>query len=239
VRLNVKYFSKQRPGDHPAYCTFEKCTLPILEIGHWKAKLFYSVILIQVRVLYMQGNKVKLSTASLSQQLAEGEKLMPVYQEAFQKYHPAVLRQLTYLLGNRFEAEDITQETFIKLYNSPPKECKNIGGWLSKVATNLAYNYMRSEKSRKRREEKVIVDLEALSTPEDISIKNEELALVNKALEALDERGRICLIMKHSGFKYEDIASATGMKKTSVGTIIARSQARFKNIYLQLKGSDS
>ncbi|WP_034630628.1 RNA polymerase sigma factor SigX [Desulfotruncus alcoholivorax] len=163
---------------------------------------------------------------------------MTVYQEVYNQYYPFVCRQLTYLLGNRAEAEDITQETFIKLYHSPPPDYQNIGGWLARVATNLAYNYMRSEKSRKRREDK-INDKLITDTPEERAIKNEETDYIKRALDILDERSRLCLIMKHSGFSYEEIAAATGLKKSSVGTIIARSQSKFKEIYMQMKGSDA
>ena len=44
--------------------------------------------------------------------------------------------------------------------------------------------------------------------------------------------------MKHSGFSYDEIAEAIGVKKTSVGTIVVRAQAKFKKIYLEQKGCD-
>lgn len=186
----------------------------------------------------MRKKSLKLPSASTYNQPAEGEINMTVYQEVFNRYYPFVCRQLTYLLGNRTEAEDITQETFIKLYHSPPPDFQNIGGWLARVATNLAYNYMRSEKSRKRREEKVNHKFIS-DTPEEHAIKGEETDNIKRALASLDERSRLCLIMKHSGFSYEEIASATGLQKSSVGTIIARSQLKFKKFYMQTKGSDA
>lgn len=186
----------------------------------------------------MRKSSLKLPSASTSIQPAEGEIKMTVYQEVFKRYYPFVCRQLTYLLGNQAEAEDITQETFIKLYHSPPPDYQNIGGWLARVATNLAYNYMRSEKSRKRREEKVN-DKFLSDSPEEHAIKSENADFIKRALNSLDERSRLCLIMKHSGFSYEEIALATGLKKSSVGTVIARSQSKFKKIFMQMKGSDA
>ena len=186
----------------------------------------------------MRKKSLKLPSASTYNQPAEGEICMTDYQEVYHQYYPFVCRQLTYLLGNRAEAEDITQETFIKLYRSPPQDFQNIGGWLARVATNLAYNYLRGEKSRKRREE--IINAKFIAdTPEEHAIKSEETDYIKRALDSLDERSRLCLIMKHSGFSYEEIASVTGLKKSSVGTIIARSQLKFKNRYTQMKGSDA
>jgi len=130
----------------------------------------------------------------------------------------------------------LAQETFLKLYNSPPSEFQNIGGWLSRVATNLAYNYLRSEKNRRRREEKNNLLVQTVHSSEETALRNEEVRSVQRALESLPKRDRLCLLMKHSGFSYEEIASSTGLKKSSVGTIIARAQARFKKVYLEQKG---
>lgn len=159
------------------------------------------------------------------------------YQELYNRYFPCICRQLTYMLADRAVAEDVAQEVFLKLYSSPPREFRNIGGWLSKVAANLAYNYLRSEKSRLRREEKNSLSDQSWDSSEDRAIRNEEVRLVRQVLDALTERDRLCLLMKHSGFTYDEIAGATGLKKTSVGTIIARAQAKFKKVYLEQKGS--
>ena len=72
-------------------------------------------------------------------------------------------------------AEEITQETFLKLYTTPPRQYQNIGGWLSRVAVNLAYNSLRREKSRQRREAK-IEQQQGLSmiSSEEAVLQNEE-----------------------------------------------------------------
>lgn len=161
------------------------------------------------------------------------------YQAIYNRYYNAICRQLTYMLGNQATAEDIAQETFLKLHNTPPKEYQNIGGWLSRVATNLAYNYLRSEKSRQNREKKTNEQACTLASSEEIALQHEERRIVHETLEALPDRDRICLIMKHSGFTYDEIAESIDVKKTSVGTIIARAQARFKKTYMKQKGSDA
>ena len=167
---------------------------------------------------------------------------MPVmhdYEEIYHIYYPRVCRQLTYMLGSRTKAEDIAQEAFLKLYRMPPQEVGNIGGWLSKVASNIALNYIRSEKSRRRREETVTDQAVEIESPEDIILRNEDVLVTRKILAAMDDRSRTCLIMKHSGFSYAEIAESTGLKVTSVGTIIARSHARFKREFEKIKGCDT
>jgi hypothetical protein len=46
------------------------------------------------------------------------------FEALFQSYHTLVYRRLYYLLGERAVAEDLTQEAFLKLYHSPPREIK-------------------------------------------------------------------------------------------------------------------
>lgn len=160
-------------------------------------------------------------------------------QEHFCRYYPSVCRQITFILGDSGLAEDIAQEAFLKLYQSPPDNRSAVGGWLFRVAKNLAFNLIRSEKSRSQRELKVQEEHYGEISSEETVVRKEETAMVHQVLNTLGERDRTCLIMKFSGFSYEEIARATGAKKASVGTIIARAQAKFRERVLELKGSDA
>jgi RNA polymerase sigma factor (sigma-70 family) len=161
------------------------------------------------------------------------------FRELFDRYYPVICRQLTCLLGSRSAAEDVAQETFIKLYQSPPREPYNLGGWLTRVSANLAYNHLRSESSRRRREFGAghLVTKRAAG-PEEELLRSEEVALTRQALEHLSERDRACLLLKFSGMNYAEIARVTGVKKTSVGTVLARARAKFRREYTRIKGSD-
>ncbi|MCL6638482.1 MAG: hypothetical protein K6T80_02210 [Firmicutes bacterium] len=60
------------------------------------------------------------------------------FREFFDRYYLAVCRRLTGLLGSRAAAEDVAQEAFLKLFQAPPADPANVGGWLNRVAINLA-----------------------------------------------------------------------------------------------------
>ncbi|MFZ5634113.1 MAG: sigma factor [Bacillota bacterium] len=94
--------------------------------------------------------------------------------EHFRRYYPAVCRHLTCILGDSGLAEDVAQETFIKLYQSPPDVPGKTGVWLFRVATNLAYNLIRSEKSRFLRESRVQEEVCTAVASEEIVIRKEE-----------------------------------------------------------------
>jgi RNA polymerase sigma factor (sigma-70 family) len=150
------------------------------------------------------------------------------FKELFRANYPTVLRHAVFLTGNRALAEDVAQETFIKLYERPPREFTNLSGWLLTVATNIAYNNLRSEKSRKRREEAEIPVDEVFDQDLEGLVDAER---VRELLAKLDDRDRTCLVLKFSGFSYEEIAQIVGINKSSVGKVIARALEKFKKVY--------
>jgi len=146
----------------------------------------------------------------------------------YAKYYNQVFKHTAFLTGNVQAAEDITQEAFIKLYKSPP-EHPNIIAWLTTVASNLAYNYLRGEKVKKNKEPSVYEDEASnVISIEDTAIRNYEIRLIRKVLNSMEFRDRICLLLKFSGYKYSEIAEVLEVEISSVGTIIFRAQAKFK-----------
>lgn len=138
-----------------------------------------------------------------------------------------MFRHIAYLTGNTQTAEDITQEVFTRLYREPP-EHDNVAAWLFKVANNLAYNHIRDEKTRSAKESAISVGEEdKIINIEDRAIRNQEIRQIRKALDSLPERDRMCLLLKFSGYRYSEIAEVIGTEKTSVGTILVRSQKKF------------
>lgn len=87
------------------------------------------------------------------------------------------------------------------------------------------------------RESKVREESWEFSSEESV-IRKEDTNMVHRILNYMPERDRTCLIMKFSGFSYDEIARATGVRKASVGTVIARAQARFRDRMLEMKGSE-
>lgn len=161
------------------------------------------------------------------------------FKELFDLHYPAVYRRAACILGNPAAAEDVAQETFIKLYQAPPVHQDNLAGWLVRVATNLAYNHLRGEKNRRRRESgQGMEETIMLPSCEEEALRREETRLVQKVLDYLPERDRTCLLLRFSGAGYKEIAAVVDVKPGSVGTLLARAQARFREEYTRLAGRD-
>ena len=149
------------------------------------------------------------------------------FDRVFRSERTVVDRHLVRLTGDRSLAEDLTQEAFSRLYQRMQAEddepLRNARAWLLTVASNLAYNHFRSETRRDAREHAVGM------TPDEPDL---DVGLdVRRALSKLDARDRIVLLLRNSGFTYAEIAEATGLAASSVGTTLARAQRRFRDTY--------
>ncbi|MGD8401509.1 MAG: RNA polymerase sigma factor SigX [Bacillota bacterium] len=178
-------------------------------------------------------NKEGWSIANLPVITKDGKAISPEqFGEWYEKYYPVVYKHAAYLTGSMNAADDIAQEVFIRLLGTPPTH-SNVPAWLVKVATNLAYNYLRNEK--RKRGHGPVEDCEAANVVliEDLAIKNAEIRLTKKVLALLSYRDRMCLLLKFSGYKYREIAATLALEKASVGKILARAQEKFKALYLK------
>jgi len=152
----------------------------------------------------------------------------PVFEEHYQEHYATIVRRIAYLTGDVHVAEELAQDVFIKLLNIPPDH-GNVIAWLNTVAARTAYNYLRDNRLHREKElkqlppEKVI-----LSSAEDCAIENEESRLTRAVLQQMIPRDRMCLLMKHSGYKYAEMAECLGLDINAVGTIISRAQKKFK-----------
>lgn len=153
------------------------------------------------------------------------------FQELFARFYPGICRQLTAILGDPATAEDLAQETFLKLYCTPPREMVNIGGWLHKVAVNLAYKHLRREGNRRRRERDILNDPSTGVDDGPSLTRLQEIREVRETLSTLSPRDRLCLVLRFSGYSYREIAGFIGVDARSVGTILARARARFRAAY--------
>jgi RNA polymerase sigma-70 factor (ECF subfamily) len=168
----------------------------------------------------------------------------------FLTHYQPIFRLLYRIAGTREEAEDLTQETFLRLHRSPelwkglqpePRE-HNVRAWLYRVATNLAYNALRSQQRRTRREDVVLGQTLSAGRsdpdPVEVAERDDERAAVRRALAALPERQAQLLLMRHAGFSYRELAEALGIAAGSVGTSLVRAEAAFEKVYQNLRGSE-
>jgi RNA polymerase sigma factor (sigma-70 family) len=137
---------------------------------------------------------------------------------------------MTYFLnrtGNRSEAEDLTQETFVRLLGSSSFEQANeANAYVFRVASNLLRDRARSFARWKRHAhsslDTVLIDEIAVEFGEDIGpervlVGRESLSEVLKSLDKLGERTKsIFILFRLEGMKQKDIAALYGIGLSTV-----------------------
>ena len=162
------------------------------------------------------------------------------FQDLFKLHYSHVVRKVMIIVKEQSAAEDIAQEVFVKLYHTDRKTIDNLLGWLTKVAVHTAYNHIRTETRHVARKDKQkIYENSSGATLEDRYITLEEIHEVQNTLMKLSERDRDLLVMKYSGYSYEEIAKSKGMEKTSIGTLLARAKKRFKKYFMEERSGDT
>ena len=161
------------------------------------------------------------------------------FEDLFLEHWGPIHRLLLRMTGDPAEAEDLALETFLRFYRQPPKigEGYNPGGWLYRVATNLALRSIRSYKHRLHYE--VSAGKDALEDPPEtrpaqILESKEEHHFIRLALAKMNPRRAEMLVLRYSGLAYKDIAKALDLSPTSIGPLLLRAERDFEKVYLAL-----
>jgi RNA polymerase sigma-70 factor (ECF subfamily) len=173
-----------------------------------------------------------LSDSLLLQRIVGGDEAS--FEVLFYRHYDRVYGLLFRLLGNRVEAEDVTQELFLKLYRRPlsGKREHNLTSWLYRVATNMAYNQIRSRKRRWGRNRWLVPDSsDARGDPGERMAREETRSAVREALSNLPQRQTQLLILREMGLSYAELAEACDVAPSSVGTLLGRAAEAFRKAY--------
>jgi RNA polymerase sigma-70 factor (ECF subfamily) len=158
------------------------------------------------------------------------------FDSLFLAHYDGVYRLLYRIVGAREDAEDLAQETFMRLARQRfrPDGEQYLRAWLYRVATNLAYNLLRGEGRRTRRQQQFgsAAAVETEPDPTEVALRGDEQAAVRRTLARLPERQAQLLLLRHAGLSYRELAEAAGVAPGSVGTLLARAEAAFEKAYL-------
>jgi RNA polymerase sigma-70 factor (ECF subfamily) len=160
------------------------------------------------------------------------------------RYQAPLVSFLYGMVGNREQAEDLSQDTLIKAYEAMERRHDGqqfTAGWLFRIARNTAIDAMR----RKRLISWLPFGVEheqLLPTRGDFAGQLAERELVRQALSQMPPRYRECLLLRTVvGMSNIDIAQALGLSARNTNTLLFRARERFREIYIRLdpQGADS
>ena len=165
--------------------------------------------------------------------------------ELVHEHKARVYQHTLYLLGNREDAEDITQETFITAWKHRNKlRPKTVRSWLLKCAQNLCFNLLKRQKFQVHLTEDDDIDVETeLETlmhahsgrsnpmPDEIVIQQELKDSVHCAIKKLPPDMRTVIIMRElNGMSFKEIAEVLEQPEGTVKSLVFRARKKLREL---------
>jgi RNA polymerase sigma factor (sigma-70 family) len=156
-----------------------------------------------------------------------------IMEAAYAEFEPSLRRRLTALVRDPATAEDLSQETFLRLLAEARADRvpENTGGWLSCVARNLATSRGRRIAVADRHRGELVREIE-FASPESVALASEAHAEVLAALDVLDSSGRVAVALAAQGLSGPEIARSIGRTPNATRTLLCRARARVREAVL-------
>lgn len=144
------------------------------------------------------------------------------------RHYEEILNFMYLRLGNRADAEDITQETFLAAVKSIEgyKQEATLRTWIFAIARRtLADAYARISKGRR-----LLERIKRQFSFQSVSGDHMENTELFSLLDLLNEAERELVILKHYfGFSYNEIAEMTGLSSSNVGVKLSRTIEKLRS----------
>lgn len=179
-----------------------------------------------------------IQDCSLVREAQSGNQI--AFEQLVHIYDQAVLRLAFRLTGSASDAQDIHQETFLKVYNKLDGfrfECA-FGTWIYRIVTNLCLDHLRRNRARKAMNTIEITDDDLLNqlsdknpgnNPEQHLLDRELGAHIAKALQRLTPRERLVFDLKHfEGLKLQTMSEILNASEGSIKMTFFRATRKLR-----------
>ena len=160
------------------------------------------------------------------------------FKTIFLPCHQQLYRVAYRLTGNREDAEDVVQETYLKIWNSRDRlgQLDNPAAFCMTTLKNLFVDFLR----RKRGDRGSSFNADDVTVPADIDIGNQieqrdSVNIVTQLIEQLPDNQRDVIRMRDiADLPFEEIEAATGLSPGNIRTLLSRARKKIKEQYIAL-----
>ena len=156
---------------------------------------------------------------------------------AYEEFREDVYRYLVLLGLPPAQAQDVTQEAFLRMYMAQRggTKIRHARAWIFTVAHNLGLNAKQSESHLQAYDPANDIDIPTTDAdPERQAIRQQTALRLQGALGTLSEQQRQCLLLRAEGFRYREIAEIMAVGTSTVGEFLRRAITRLrKAVYEQ------
>jgi RNA polymerase sigma-70 factor (ECF subfamily) len=146
------------------------------------------------------------------------------FAEVYQEFSEGVFAYCVKILADRQLAQDVVQETFIKVQQSAHtiENNQSFKSWIFRIARNEALMQLRKKRTNGKLEDGSVWDEE---TPYQQVVAVERAEMVNRMLDNLKHEYReVLVLLVYEGMSYAEIAHVTGATESSVKSRIFRAR---------------
>lgn len=160
----------------------------------------------------------------------------------FQSYHDQIYRYVVRLVKDPAEAEDLTQETFLRAYRGADslRDPQAVRGWLYRIATHACLDRLRQRKpqvslegSSGGEDGRVQIKTPCSSSPSPLEIteRKETSACVQRCLDFLPDKYRAVILLREAHcLAAEEIADLLGVTVATVKIRLHRARRRLQQV---------
>jgi RNA polymerase sigma-70 factor (ECF subfamily) len=165
------------------------------------------------------------------------------FEQLVEQYQHRLVAVMAHLIGHADEAEDLAQEVFLRVYRARKKyrPRSKFSTWLFTIANNLALNALRARQRKPvvplpvqesgplgaRPQEQLVQDT---GTGPMQKVQKQELsAVIRQALEGLNERQRMAVVLnKFEDMNYAEIAEVMGLTTKAIKSLLSRARMNLR-----------
>lgn len=175
--------------------------------------------------------------------LRVGQGQRAAFDEIVRRYTRKMVNLAYQITGDRDQAEDIAQETFLRAYKSAARytEMAKFSTWLYTIAINLCRNELRrrrfkpyslEEMAEREDEGKLRVDIVDERSKPDADLERKEISLlVQRAIAMVPTKFRVPLVLRDiQDLSYEEIGAMLKLPEGTVKSRINRARLKVKEI---------
>jgi RNA polymerase sigma-70 factor (ECF subfamily) len=165
------------------------------------------------------------------------------FEEIVRRYQRPITSYVYRMLNDYDSSLDVTQEVFIKVYNSLDRYCSDykFSTWLYRIAHNAAIDHMRRNSVNSQSIETENADgtyqlqLESPNpTPEDDRERSEWRTEIGTVVKCLPSAYRDLIVLRHSrDMSYDEIAEVTGLPLGTVKNRLFRAREMMREIFIE------